>query len=916
MKKCIFIVLSCCLVHAANLGIIKGRITDTDRAALVGVNIIVEGTEMGAATDESGEFIIPFVPAGTYTVTASYIGYNSISQKNVVVYSNQTTVINYTLSEMIITMETIVVNAERDMVIKTQTQTQRTVTAQDINMLPISDINEIISLQAGVSTSELGTHIRGGRGTEIAYFVDGILTKAPHYSIPSVNINKQAVEEIAVATGGFDAEYGEALSGVVNVVTREGGEKFGALLRYTTDEIFSARKLNYGYNLYELSLGGNLLAKSRFRYFLSGEAMLTDAFEAARYPVPSERFDYKLEGKLSYRLPGAKGKLIASAFTSREQYMPYADIWGNLGFIYNLEHNYGVKRNNQLATVTANYMLGENSIIESKFGYTTYERFRAVRDLEMEAEQERQWYDDYIFKAEHILDDLKTVGEDTVKKHYLIDTLMNYYVLYSNTSAASLRNNPYGATGIFYTYGDQRMWRYEFNRDYQAVLSVTNSIANIHEIKTGVTIIKSKILWYDNNLPYFTNPFWDLYEKEPLRIAGYVQDRMDFKGIIARLGIRLDYFDSQAAGLANHSNRSDSTEIAASPKIRVSPRIGFSLPITDRSKFRFNYGHFFQTPRANDLYRATEPMVIWAQRQNNVLGNPDLTVEKTVAYEIGYENQFTDVFAFGFIAYYKDIFDLVQTKRVVSLPYPYYQVTNSDYGNVKGIEVTLEKRMYNYWSMDLSYTLQFAKGTASDAWQYYYDVYIDQIYSLPQIDYWLNFDERHIVNASMGFQLPEDFRFVPLQNFLTNVVFSYHSGFPYTPENSKGEPLGDQNSARLPGYFNIDMNVSKDIVFHGVSFSVFTNIYNLLNTEQITQVYAATGLPGDDGGAVTTTEDDFTIISMSSAYYSPQADYNHDGLNLQHELLNEYLNARAAYYNNPFHWNQGFRMRVGVGLKF
>jgi hypothetical protein len=560
-------------------------------------------------------------------------------------------------------------------------------------------------------------------------------------------------------------------------------------------------------------------------------------------------------------------------------------------------------------------MLNESSIIESKFGYTEYSRLRAVRDMEQEAEENRHWYEDYIFKAEHILDELKTVGDDTIKKQYLIDTLMNYYVEMSRSSSESLRNNPYGATGIFYTYGDQRMWRYEYNHDYQAILSMTNSIGQTHEVKTGVTVIQSKILWYDNNLPFYTNPFWDLYEKEPLRIAGYLQDRMDFEGIIARVGLRLDYFDSKAAGLANPSDRSDSTEIEASPKYRLSPRIGFSMPITERSKFRFNYGHFFQTPRANDLYRSTEPMVIWAQRQNNVLGNPDLTVEKTVAYEIGYENQFTDVFAFGFIAYYKDIYDLVQTRRVVSLPYPYYQVTNVDYGNVKGIEITLKKRMHQYWSMDFSYTLQFAKGTASDAWQHYYDVYIYEDYALPRIDYWLDFDERHIVNSSLGLQFPNDFRLVPLQNFSTNVVFSYHSGFPYTPEDSKGQPLGDQNSARLPGYINIDMNISKEIKFQGFAFSVFANIYNLLNTEQIVQVYAGTGLPDDDGGAVTTDESDFVTISMTSAYYTPQADYNHDGLNSPGELLNEYLNARTAYYNNPFHWYPGFRMRLGVGMR-
>lgn len=898
------------------MGKVKGTIIDDQGEPLIGVNIIIEGTELGAATDEAGEYLVHFVPAGTHRITASYIGYYTLTKENVIIYTDQTTVINFRLEPEVIPMQTVVVSAQRDMVIKTQTQTQRTVTAQDIDMLPISDINQIITLQAGVSESELGTHIRGGRATEIAYFVDGILTKAPHYGQQSVNINKQAVEEVAITTGGFDAEYGEALSGVVNIVTREGPEKLAGLMRYTTDEVFPQENLNYGYNLYELSLGGGFLHKSRMRYFFSGEAMFTDAHQSAYYRVPSERFDYKLEGKLSYRLPGAKGKVLVSGFISREQYMSYKDIWGDLSFIYHLDHNYGVRQKNYLGTVTFNYMPSQRIIIESKFGITDYNRFRAVRDFEGEAAVDRQWYEDYIFNGEDIPEILAETDVDTIKKHLLIDTLMTIYEEMSRYSAASLRNNPFAATGFYYTVGDQRYWRYEFNRDYQGVLSLTNSIGKVHEVKTGFTITKQYVGWYDNNLPFYVNPFWDLYEKDPLRFALFLQDRMDFEGIIARLGLRFDYFDSKAGGLANPSDLTDSTIITADPKWRFSPRLGFSMPITDRSKLRFNYGHFFQTPTSHHLYRSTEPMVIWHQRRNNVIGNPNLTVEKTVSYELGYENQLSDIFAFGFIAYYKDIYDLIQTREVVSLPYPYYQVFNVDYGNVKGIEFTLARRLYNYWKFNLSYTMQFAKGTASDAWQHYYDVYMDEEYDLPRIDYWLNFDERHIVNSNIGFSFPETFGFSILQDFFTDFIISYHSGFPYTPEDDKGKPLGDQNSARIPGYINIDANFSKDVKVMGFKLNLFGQIYNLLNTEQINTVYSSTGVPDDNGGLASVLVQDFRAISMTSSYYSPQADYNHDGLNSPNELYVDYTQAHTIYYNNPFNWKPGFRARVGVGIRF
>lgn len=929
MRIILMVIIIISVSFAAEMGRIQGRVIDnTNGEILIGVNVIIEGTELGASTDENGFYVIPFVPVGTHEVTASYIGYNSVTKKNITVTSNQTTNVDFKLSPGAIILEPIVVVEEKPVVIRTQTQTTHTSTADEIKKLPISEINQIITLQAGVSSSTQGTHIRGGRATEIAYYVDGVLAKAPHYGQQSVQINKEAVEEIGVITGGFDAEYGEALSGVVTIVTREGSDRTSGNLVYTTDEIFSSDKLNFGYNKYELSIGGGVLSKSRLRYFISGESYLTDAHQQARYKIPSPRLDYKAQGKLSYRLPNAKGKLILSGFYQREMYQYYSDIWGELSMIYNLDRRAAELRKGYLGSLTFNYMPTTKSIIEAKLGYTKNTRFYAVRDLEEEERQGRKWYEDYIFKANHFPELLLEIP-DTLIKTYLIDSLalpdMPYhYEEFSRTNAASLRKNPYGATGFYYTVGDDRMWRYFFNRDYQFNLSFTDAIGEVHEFKTGANIILQNVGWFDNNLPFYLTPFWDRYNKNPIKGAVYVQDRMDFEGIITRLGLRLDYFDSKASGLKNPTDITDSTVIETPPKIRLSPRLGFSLPITERSKFRFNYGHFYQTPTAHDLYRSTEPEVIWLllRRYNSVVGNPNLTVEKTVSYEMGYENQLSDIFALGFIAYYKDIHDLIQTQKIDVLPYAYYQVRNLDYGNVKGIELTLKKMMTNYWSFDVSYTLQFAKGTASSAWQNYYNIYLEDPdpitgeYPVPKIDYWLDFDERHIVNATLGLEMPDNFIVLPLRNLTSDFIFSYHSGFPYTPTDFKGNKLGDDNSARIPGYINVDANITKRITISKLKFALFANIYNLFNTEQIISVYSTTGEPDDDGQTITVKVDQFSNISLASAYYTPQADYNHDGINNPWELRSEYIKARSFYYNNPLHWYPGFRMRVGFGLSF
>lgn len=919
------------LLFSTEMGRIKGRIVDKHTGEpLVGVNVIVEGTEFGAATDEHGEYLISFVRVGKCAVTASYIGFNPVTQQGVVVMSGQTAVVHFKLEPTTITVSPVIITAEKPMVVKTQTQTRKTITTEDIGRLPLTQINEIISLQAGVTESELGTHVRGGRSDEIVYYVDGIMTKVPHYGQQSVKIHREAVEEIGVVTGGFDAEYGEALSGVVNIITREGGQRTHGLLRYTTDEIFASDKLNYGYNLYEFSLGGGVLQMSRLRYFFSGEAVLTDAHEEARYRVPSERFDYKVSGKLSYSLPRAKGKVMLSGFSSREQYMLYRDIWDELSFVFNLDHNVAYIRKNNMITLTFNYLPTENSLIEALFGYSRFTRFRAVRDLAEEERQGRRWYQDYILKAHHFPGILPDIEVDTLLKNYLVDSLadpsMSYhYELMERGTVASLRNNPFGATGLFYTVGDNRLWRYAYNRDYQGVLTFTKNIGKIHEVKIGTKLLSQETRWYDNNLPFYTRAFWDFYEKNPLKVAAYMQDVMDFEGIIGRFGVRLDYFDSKARGLQNPSDQSDSTMIEVTPKWRISPRLGFSLPITDRSKMRFNYGHFFQTPTANQLYRATEPVAVWLllRRWNSVLGNPDLTVKKTVAYELGYENQLSDVFAFALVTYYKDVYDMVQTRQIDAAPYNYYMVFNVDYGNIKGLELILKKRLRDFWRFDFSYTLQFAKGTASSAWQHYYEIYTEENYDpetgeypLPVIDYWLDFDERHILNSTVGFVLSEDFALLLVRDFSADFIISYHSGLPYTPTDTRGKKLGDENSARMPGYVNVDAKFIKGFPFLGTKLTFFADIYNLFNTEQIIKVYTATGKPDDNGKSGSIDPSDFRFIGLNSDYYTPQADYNHDGLNSPDELANEYLLAHQYYYNNPSHWKPGFRARFGVALRF
>ncbi len=922
MKRLICLIFIGVFLFGAEYGRIRGRVIDTETGEpLVGADVIIEGTELGAATDESGEFTVLYVPVGTYQVVSSYISYDPFTFTNVVVNADQTTVVNFHLRPTVIEVEGVTVVRERPLVVISQTDTRRAVTSQEMNRLPVTTINQVITLQAGVTESDRGTHVRGGRENEITYFVDGIVTKVAQSAFQTVSMHAAAVEEVTVVSGGFDAEYGDALSGVVNIVTKEGGTKHTGNFRYLTDEVFSgSRALNFGYNLYDIALGGPLPMIPRLRYFLSGELTLTDAYREARHRIPSERIDYRAQARLSYLFPNAKGKVSLSGFNSRLQMVVWTTDPENPPQLKYFDQRPINRIKNTVGSATFNYMLTPKTLMSLKLGVTYYQRFYGNRDYEWEEDNDRKWYQDYRAKGEHLIeylldDDLREERGLTIRE-VLIDSMIPYHDRYLYSGADALRANPYGIEYLFITAGDYRYWLLRQNYDYQARFDITHSIGKVHELKSGVDYTRYDIKEMYNNLPWVTNPFWDYYHRKPDKFAAYIQDKLDFEGIITRLGLRFDYFNPKSFTFEVPNDLMDSTILEAEKSYKFSPRLGFSLPVTDRMKFRFNYGHYFQLAGLDDIYGGTDTSVVRVliTRGNIQLGNMGLQPQKTVQYEVGIENQFSDVLAVGFTAYFKDVYDLSQLREVIALPQSYFQFFNVDYGNIKGFELSATKRMSDMWAFGLSYTLQFARGTASWAGQWYYHHY-DYDIDVPEIDFWLDFDERHIVNANLDFEFPNDFFFLPLRDFTSSTVFSYHSGHPHTPMDQRGNRLGDVNSARMDGYWNIDLNFSRRIKLGPVKLQLSGLIYNLFNTDQVIDVYDTTGDP-DDYGFPEPALTEFSPLPMSSARYSPQADYNHDGLITRPEFKRADIAALIDYYTDPTNYNGPRRIRVGIGIGF
>ncbi len=283
--SCIILVLLLpALVSAGITGKIRGTVTDKETGdALPGTNVMVEGTTMGAATDLDGRYIILNVPVGTYTVKASFVGYQNVRISNVKVTMDLTTEVNFALPLEAIAAEVVEIMAERPLVSKNATNYIRVMRSEDLENMPIRGVAAVVARQAG-AVEEDGLHIRGGRDHENARYVDGVYTTSIRDGGDALNLVDRAIEEISYQAGGMTAEYGFANSGVVNTVTKTGGRDYHFSAEMVSDDIFSVydeknghrilgidKLYSYGYDDYYLTAGGPVPLLKNVRFYVAGQ---------------------------------------------------------------------------------------------------------------------------------------------------------------------------------------------------------------------------------------------------------------------------------------------------------------------------------------------------------------------------------------------------------------------------------------------------------------------------------------------------------------------------------------------------------------------------------------------------------------------------------------------------------------------
>jgi len=817
---------------AGTTGKLSGRVTDAKKAPLPGVTVLLVGQRLGAFTDTDGRYSILNIPAGTYDVKFQILGYRPVTVTGVQVNADNTTSANLSMEEAPVEMKEIVVSGKSPVVDVHQTSTIATVNKEQIAALPVQELSEIVNLQAGV----VDGHFRGGRLGEVQYQVDGISMNNSYDNTASLKIDRSLLEEVQVISGTFDAEYGQAMSGVVNAILKRGskslhwdGEAFSGGFVYPGHA--EERNLEYafrptGVRNFQLSLTGPTPQKQTL--FLAN---------LQRY-----YFDDFVYGNRVFNPDGTFGDDTEVPLGQTRQWSGVAKI-----------------SNSSIHNVEASYQAIFNTIDGQRTDYL----FRF--DPDGLSKQ-------HTYSIVHGLDVTHTLSK---KSFYNFGVRQNYFNyddhvyegLYDPRydAAGPPHGNPALATDNPYDAG------VSLNRFHQNTNSLifkgsfVTQITNDHQVKAGgefqfprlefgnlgylipTTIAGRETLQRVESDPAKQLPGLAVYH--PIQGAAYAQEQTEWNDLNLRVGLRLDYFDARSSVPSNLSNPGNTIEgappshaVPTTKKVTLSPRIGVSYPVNTRASLYFAYGHFYQLPPLGTIFTNADYSVLanisagedLATSKIGTIGNPDIRPERTVQYQAGYKQAINENLGADVTVFYKDIRDLLGTEILSTYnDAEYPRLANVDFGNVLGFTVSFDLRPKGLLGGSVDYTFQLAEGNTSDPHETATRAEAGLDANPRLIPF--NWDQRHTLNLTGTLAKPA--------NWSASAIFRLASGQPYTPA---GEFSGGttENSGRKPNAYLLDLRGEKTLRASGFNLGLFGRIFNVFDTRYFNGfVYDDTGSP-------------------------------------------------------------------------
>lgn len=931
---------------AATIGKISGMVIDeTTKQPIANANVTIVGTSSKTTTNDSGYYVMTNIPPGGYDIKVEIPGYQTKTIEATKVFAGLTTTINFQLTVTELTeLAGVTVTAARPLIKKDVTQTTRIVEADEIASMPRDTVNGILQTIPGVAVlnSSGSLHIRGGRSMEVKYLIDGIPVNDPIGRGLGLQISTNALEQMEVITGGFNAEHGDAQSGVINLITKVGKQNFTGRIRYrvgqwgehhgdplfgpwldpdndfrpvalepfrgifigkpydyqtpyrgedvTVEElenqegddqilftevapgVYADRTMNPLQPVIDTETGEPKVNDDTGEVIMSRQPY-TDAdgtiidYEKNQvtlldgYTVDLEQYGGLFNDSKNYQLSPSHigefalsgpiwGNRLTFSFASQlrrdESYLPNSGgsghtLQGKLKFEITPElklttsglldkrefNNYGGSlrffpsaievdnRDGRSISIQLSHNINSGTFYTITFGqfYRTYDSHQPGK----------------------VWDPLEKTFEENAYDPEKSFALNQEEGRIRNPAQQAYNDTTYDVAGDNNFWTTRNSTTSIFKGDY------SSQVTQNHQIQTGIEFSTNHLYNLGTTNYGSSNLYMEYYDVTPTSVSLYAQDKMEYEGMIVNAGLRYDIYNPDGISPEDPLDplqlNDDGTikldkgeykvglpiiknPVEPSSKHMVAPRLGISFPITNRAKLHFTYGHYYQIPRGDDLYENLSFDMRGAIRRR---GNPNMEPERTIAYEVGVIQQFTDDLTIDITGFTKDIDNLVSSVHVdITNDYSYF--INDIYGRVQGFELSIRKWRTGQSPVSgmLSYTYSVAKGKGSSRNLGYLTYYRAQ----PEVteSHPLAWDQRHIVSAALDIQMP--------LTSAVNFVGRYASGLPYTP-NPRAPIKPAINSKRYPATYNVDALVSKRSVIGGLTYTFFADIRNIFNTKNL-----------------------------------------------------------------------------------
>ncbi len=856
------------LVYAQNSGKISGRIVDAKSGEfLPSVNVVVRGTPMGASSDVDGNYFILNVPPGSYEVSVSMIGYRGVVQRDVIVNIDRTTNVNFSLNESVVQGEEVIITAVRPDVEKEKTSTSEIRRGEDVVNVPgIQDISNVVSLNADVSDG----HFRGGRDNEELYNLHGMGIMNPLTSGSAFNPIMSAVQEVEVITSGFGAQYGNAQSGVVNITMKEGSsEKWTARgevrtrlpgLKHFGPSLWDT--INNPYMKNRLSLdqwkGSEGTVSGRFGGYASTApsraALLHTNWLMQAHRTFGESYDdlvdYSLDANFGGPLTQDVRMFMAVHSNTTWAILPTPEPNISRQFMGNLAYDIG---SGMSLRFSGAYSRADGHSFNDKSGVGWYEWvwdqvFNIDRTIEENVQMGLRW-SHALSKSTFYEVKINSLRTNAKQGSPGIDPNEDYY------------NPPFPVwdqswdgkdVGDYFLYGRfNNSITSEVTRTLNVDASFTSQVTNAHMLMAGM-----QGSWYtldvDNHYGIGgKTASISQYTVHPFEGAFYLQDKMEFEGMIANAGLRFDIYNPNVQyytdifspyrytdSLGNTKMNESLASKSMTPTVTgLQPRIGISFPVSIITVFHVNYGTFIQRPPFNRILtkrfsKADITSGVISQIPS-IIGNPRLKPEMTNSYDIGVTQGLGEGFTVDISGYYKDVRNLIQQAQYHAISgAPYLTYINRDYADIRGFRVGFAKRN-GMITGSLNYTFGVSTGKNSSALGLLYpDIYETGVNIDPSPeDIYLDFDRTHNLVANLIVTTPKDwgpdvFDAYPFEQWTIASTGFARSGRPYNSQINKLTMMG----LRTPSEYNVNLKITKQLSkFFGTNASFYVEVTNVFN---------------------------------------------------------------------------------------